>query len=278
MAVTSDIAWTHSTFNAWIGCTEVGPGCEHCYARALDARKRWDEKTHWGPGVPRKVMSDAYWRQPHTWNRKAGVYPRSTMPWYVFCSSLADVFDNEAPEGQRDRLWQTIRETPNLTWQIVTKRIGNAAKMLPPDWGDGWPNVWIIATMVNQDEVWRDLPKLVNTPARVRGISYEPALGRVSWVEALAPGGVHWLIVGGESQQPGSRNVADFPLTWAADAIAACRQHGVAPFIKQLGARPVMDGPFKGYPRPNDMQAGAVPAEWPLMLRVQEFPAAQRAG
>ena len=89
-----------------------------------------------------------------TWNRKAaaaGERPR------VFCASLADVFDNKAPEGARERLWQLIRDTPNLDWLLLTKRPQNIAKMLPYGWGDGWPNVWLGTSTENQTEYDRRL-------------------------------------------------------------------------------------------------------------------------
>ena len=57
--------------------------------------------------------------------------------------ALADVFDNQAPEGARERLWQLIRDTPNLDWLLLTKRPQNIARMLPYGWSDGWPNVWL---------------------------------------------------------------------------------------------------------------------------------------
>jgi protein gp37 len=69
------------------------------------------------------------WGDPLKWNRKAA--ETGYRPLRVFCASLADVFDNEAPQEWRDDLWQLLRETPNLRWILLTKRIGNAAKMLP---------------------------------------------------------------------------------------------------------------------------------------------------
>jgi protein gp37 len=75
---------------------------------------------------------------------------------------MADVFDNEVDQQYRERLWRLIRATPRLTWQVVTKRIGNAPKMLPGDRGRGYPNVWLILTTVDQEEVDRDVPKLLS--------------------------------------------------------------------------------------------------------------------
>ena len=71
MAEETGIAWTDSTFNAWIGCTKVGPGCDGCYAHALDARYRWGGAAHWGAGVPRYRTSASNWRKPVEWNSKA---------------------------------------------------------------------------------------------------------------------------------------------------------------------------------------------------------------
>ena len=254
MAEITGIAWTDSTFNPWIGCTKVGPGCDHCYAEALDKRHRWGGATHWGSGVARKRTGEAYWRQPLGWNRKAAA---SGRPWRVFCASLADVFDNEVPEQWRADLWDLIALTPSLTWLLLTKRIGNAAKMLHPWRANPLRNVWLGATIVNQEEADRDVPKLLATPAAVRFVSYEPALGPVDWSKFP---GIDWIIVGGESAQGGKPR--PFFLSWAQDTIGMARAIGAAPFVKQLGSgRGLKD------------RAGADPAEWPIYLRVQEFPA-----
>ena len=91
---------------------------------------------------------------------------------------MADVFDNDADPAVRDRLWGLIRQTPNLDWLLLTKRIGNASKMLPADWGDGYPNVWLIVS-VDQTALDRDAPKLAAIPAVVHGLSIEPQLAPV---------------------------------------------------------------------------------------------------
>ena len=102
----------------------------------------------------------------------------------MFCSSLADVFDNEVPAEWRADLFALVRATPNLDWLLVTKRIGNAAKMAEA--AGGWPpNVWLGATIVNQAEAHRDVPKLLAIDGpRFRFLSMEPLLGEVSLEEA----------------------------------------------------------------------------------------------
>jgi protein gp37 len=285
VAEKSGISWTRSTFNPWIGCTKVSPGCDACYAEALDARHRWKDATHWGPGVLRMRTSPSNWKQPEAWNRKAAA---SVERWLVFCASLADVFDNEVPEAWRADLWRLIRATPALTWLLLTKRIGNAAKMHP---GGDYPNVWLGASVVNQEEVDRDIQKLLATPAALRFVSYEPALGPVDWrdppndmgeprfsylerVDGTGPR-IDWIIVGGESNQGGAQ-ARSFEMPWALSTIKQCRAAGVPVFVKQLGSNCITSSPYPGeapfHHRFKD-RAGADPAEWPEDLRVQEFPA-----
>lgn len=197
--------------------------------------------------------STANWKKPLAWNKKAA---ESGKPWRVFCASLADVFDNDVPQEWRDDLWELIANTQRLTWLILTKRIGNAPKMAEYWHRYGWPHhVWIGATIVNEEEAARDVPKLLMVPAKVRFVSYEPALGPVNW--RLYPG-IDWIIVGGESTQ--GAQARTFNIEWAHKTIEQARGIGAAPFVKQLGSRQGLKG------------AGANPSDWPLELQVQEFP------
>lgn len=194
MAENSEISWCDHTMNPWVGCTKVSPACDHCYAERDNKRRKW--VAGWGAGVPRRRTKT--WNDPIKWNRQAeisGARPR------VFCASLADVFDNEVDPNWRDDLFRLIRQTPNLRWLLLTKRIGNARKMLPADWGNGYPNVALGSTLENQ-EVWdRDIDKLMSTPARLHFVSVEPMLGRIDIGDDYIP---DWIITGGESG-PGFR-------------------------------------------------------------------------
>jgi protein gp37 len=177
MAENSSIEWTDHTFNPWQGCTKVSPGCDNCYAEA-----RQDKRLHvvqWGAGQPRKLTKT--WGDPVKWNKAHDTfYAAHGRRQRVFCASLADVFDNEVDERWRCDLFALIEQTPNLDWLLLTKRIGNASSMLP--WSacsTPWPNVLIGATIVNQEEADRDIPKLLATPAAVRFLSIEPMLAEV---------------------------------------------------------------------------------------------------
>jgi len=176
MGEKTEIAWCDSTFNPWIGCTKVSSGCDHCYAESYANRYG---KVTWGLGQPRHLTSENNWKQPIKWNREAcdsGVRRR------VFCASLADVFDNEVPQEWRERLFHLIGQTQNLDWLLLTKRIGNVAKMLPSWWraDNLYPNVWLGISVVNQEEADRDIPRLLRVPATIRFLSMEPLLGPVN--------------------------------------------------------------------------------------------------
>jgi protein gp37 len=227
MAMNSKIEWTDHTFNPWTGCTNVSPGCDHCYAEAWSKRSG---HVKWGNN-PRKRTTESYWKAPLIWQSKAlsfeALHGRRQR---VFCASLADVFDNKAKAEWRNDLFEMVRKTPSLDWLFLTKRPQNIAKMLPADWGsEGYENVWLGFTAEDQeryDQRWRHLAAI---PAVVRFVSYEPAIGPLRLhKEGIQP---DWLISGGESGHGARAMEAE----WARDVIADCRRAGVAPFHKQWG-------------------------------------------
>lgn len=317
MAETTNIAWCDATFNPWIGCTKVGPGCDGCYAAVSTPARSLG--VVWGAGQPRRRTSESNWRKPIAWNARPFYECRdcgwrgetksncpscaaevTTARRRVFCASLADVFDNEVDPAWRADLFDLIYRTPNLDWLILTKRIGNATRMIAEaslrndqEIVLPWPNVWLGATIVNQEEADRDIPKLLATPAAKRFVSYEPALGPVdferggfSFLHPLHPPpgnklgwrrGPDWIIVGGESAQPG-HPARPFDIQWARDTVRQCREAGVAVFVKQLGSYLAADTKIAGSRTFDEThcemkdRAGADPAEWPADLRVRCFP------
>lgn len=301
MGADTKIEWCDFTFNPWLGCTNVSPGCDHCYAEAL-MDKRY-HKVQWGAGQPRVRTSEANWRMPIKWDKAAAAAGRRDR---VFCASLADVFDNEVPDEWRRDLMRLIASTQNLDWLLLTKRIGNAGKMLADTaatfgmtWGEHWRNVWLGATVVNQEEADRDIPKLLAVPAAKRFLSMEPLLGPVDVRRYLGPQcdrgsvpgpggvggvtcrlcdgygakapatgcrGIDWVIVGGES----GHKARPFHTDWAQSIVDQCQAAGVACFVKQLGAHVV-----QGFERriKRDKKGGDM-SEWPHELRVREVPCA----
>jgi protein gp37 len=259
MAEFSKISWTTHTFNPWIGCTKVSEGCDHCYAENLmDLRYH---RVQWDKGNPRSRTKT--WGEPLRWNRQAEGLPPGQRP-RVFCASLADYLDREVPTAWREELFDLIESCPNLDWLLLTKRIRLAETLLPPKWLDSpLPWVWYGVTMENQRRWDERIDSLKALPAAVRFVSYEPALGSLKMGDAE---GIHWVIVGGESNQ--SEPARPFRLEWTDSVIGQCRDQGIAPFVKQFGS----NAHYRGRRYRTKHKAGEDPAEWPEGLRVQEFP------
>lgn len=259
MAENSKIAWTDHTFNPWVGCARVSPGCENCYAENLMDRRY--HKVEWGPGKPRSRTKT--WGDPVKWNRQAaatGIRKR------VFCASLADWLDHEVPTQWREDLFDLIEACPHLDWLMLTKRPQNAESMLPTAWWDNpLPWVWFGVTAENQKYWDIRVPMLDSIPAALRWVSYEPSLGPIRMNDETNRN-VTWVIVGGESEQ--SSEARPFELEWAESMIGQCRDRGMIPFVKQTGT----NATYRGESYRTKDRAGTDPSEWPECIRVREFP------
>jgi protein gp37 len=255
MAEKTKIEWCDHTFNPWVGCTKVSPACDHCYAEGWAKRSGM---VQWGG--ERKRTSAANWQTPIKWNAQA---EREGRRFRVFCASLADVFDNQVPDAWRMDLFKLIADTPHLDWLLLTKRIGNVERYLQVD-GLAFDlmtsRVWLGATICNQAEAERDVPKLLDVPACVRFLSMEPLLGPVDLTRLPLPAGrydaligsmpsnahinalrgfndngnrtrVDWVVVGGESGQ----HARPMHPEWAASLRDQCKEAGVPFLFKQWG-------------------------------------------
>ncbi|WP_186205878.1 phage Gp37/Gp68 family protein [Burkholderia gladioli] len=260
MSENSKIEWTDATFNPWEGCQKVGPGCDHCYAEARNARFGGGTAVNWGPGAPRRRTSAANWRNPVRWNaRHEEFFAAHGRRQRVFCASLADVFDNAVPAAWRRDLAALIEATSALDWQLLTKRIDNAAAMLVDMFPAGTPDhVWLGATVVNQTEADRDVPKLLATPARVRFLSIEPMLGYIGIRRWLAP---HCERHPGRLEPDGKCEVCEGRGIWGLPGADGLAEHEKAPI--RSGLDQIIAGGESG--------PGARPEhpDWPRALRDQ---------
>lgn len=250
MAENSKIEWTDHTFNPWMGCTKVSDGCKNCYAEEMMDRRYG--KVQWGPQGQRVRTSAANWQKPLAWNRKAAAEGRR---YRVFCASLADVFENrEGLASWRNDLFHLIEKTPNLDWQLLTKRPENVMEMVGHDWyGEFPPNVWIGTSVENQAMADKRIPALLEIPAKVRFLSMEPLLGEVNLedlaYEAAGPAWagynrlIDWIIVGGES----GKNARPMHLDWVRAIRDQCVGAGVPFFFKQWGEWFLADGGMNGW-------------------------------
>lgn len=270
MGLETGIAWTDSTWNPWIGCTKVGPACDHCYAESFDKREGKGVAPHWGKGAPRrktKTLTD-----PIAWNKRAGHFVQKRgHPQRVFVLSLGDWADKEIDPGWRAEMWDVIGATPDLRYQLCTKRVSNIGRYLPKDWDPvRYSHVGFLITCVLQSEARRDIPRLLSHKfkhgLRWVGISYEPALGpidfspwtstpmgfrgaldralgEISPAEAdraffqfmkdrgtAVPEKLDWIIAGGESGKQARDDDAD----WYRKVRDTCRVCNVPFFMKQM--------------------------------------------
>ncbi|MDB5415071.1 MAG: hypothetical protein JWR10_3406 [Rubritepida sp.] len=277
MGADTKIEWANHTFNPWIGCTAVSPACDHCYAEVSTPARALGVK--WG-AHERHRTSEANWRQPLAWNRKA---ERDDRRAKVFCASLADVFDNQVPPEWRRDLWALIGACENLDWLLLTKRPQNIAKMLPEPWLlTPMRNVWLGTTVENQAEASRRIPQLLAVPAAKRFLSCEPMLEPVDlsrcgihytgsgplhlWKTDLPGDGgwrrqsgqpkpeIDWVICGGESG-PHARPMNP---KWARSLRDQCAAAGVPFLFKQWGEW------VHAHPRPSETPGrfALAPREW----------------
>lgn len=265
------ISWTRHTFNPWWGCEKIGaPGeepseCDNCYAETGSIRFGWSDggasgPALWGHGSERRRFGDKHWNEPLKWDREAA---ERGAPALVFCASYGDLFEaRDDLDADRARLWELIEATPNLIWQLLTKRPEQVLRRVPRLWIPGteedcsdpdcgefpvdhfWPsNVWIGTSVGTQRSADLRIPRLLEIPAAVRFLSCEPLLGPVSitdWTLAEEGSSIDWIIIGGESG-PGWRPM---DLWWAEQLAAQAEAVGIPVWFKQVaGATPGRPGP-----------------------------------
>jgi protein gp37 len=337
----TDIEWADRVWNFLRGCTMISPGCQHCYAmqqahRFNYAGGAYEGLTEMGPEGPRwngtvRFIKDKL-REPLT--------VKAPKRWFV--NSMSDLFHKDVEFDQIDQAFAIMAQTPHHTYQILTKRsetmriysnsvealspVERSMRMLraqykghpaehvvlsgidPANVGPfPWPlpNVWLGVSVEDQVQANRRVQALLDTPAAVRWVSYEPALELVDltnlsvighsldalegeWyssntgcaVSDKTDNRLDWIVVGGES----GPHARPFNINWARFVVRQCKTAGVACFVKQVGAKPYAcrestKGRFRdhvtcideGFEDIRDPKGGDM-SEWPEDLRVREFP------
>lgn len=275
------IEWTDVSWNPVRGCSRVSAGCENCYAENVARRFSGPGMPYEGLVRIKDGKARAQWNgtvrfvaerlaDPLTWKK----------PKRVFVNSMSDLFHDGVSFEQIAAIFGAMAACPQHTFQVLTKRPERARAFFR--WYEGesgaggspyaavyearsvlahtgmphvrdalsgaqedWPlaNVWLGVSVEDQRSADERIPHLLECPAAVRWVSYEPALEAVDFRCAAFNGadsfsamaGIDWIVVGGESG-PGAR---PFDLAWARSVIAQCAEAGTACFVKQLGARPV---------------------------------------
>ncbi len=324
MSEGTKIEWTDATWNpirarlragegitslGW-HCERVSPGCEHCYAEHINAR-RFGTGRAYTRGMRDNVetfIDEETIVRPLRWRK----------PRRVFVGSMTDIFGEWVSDALLDRLFTVMALTPHITYQVLTKRparmrkyVGLVRERLRARhieflWsqlgrtGDlSWPlpNVWLGVSVEDQRRAEERIPLLLDTPAIMRFLSCEPLLEDVD-LDPVFPNSTHsadwcadldWVIVGGES----GPHARPCDVGWVRSIVRQCQEAFVPVFVKQLGARAYLvigvepfgleigpgstskvvpgAGELREPVRHSDPKGGD-PAEWPEDLRVREFP------
>jgi len=242
MSNNTSIEWTDATWNPVTGCSKVSAGCKNCYAEAIadrfwaGSRKFTDVMCH-----EDRLMEPLKWKKPRR----------------VFVNSMSDLFHEDVPDEFIDKIFAVMALADKHKFQILTKRPSRMQSYVvglvsrPPS------NVWLGVSVEDQATADERIPLLIETPAAVRFVSYEPALGPVDFSKVPGQSRVvaripDWIIVGGES----GANARPCKVEWIRKAVTQCAAAGVACFVKQdSGIRPGMQGRI-----PNELWIKEFPA------------------
>lgn len=210
----SSIEWTDATWNPVTGCTQISPGCAHCYAKNFAERFRGVPGHPYERGFALQLRPDRL-DQPLRWRK-----PRT-----IFVNSMSDLFHPKVPEAYIRDVFEVMERADQHRFQVLTKRAERLAELAPslprPE------HVWIGVSVENQRWTSR-IDALRRVPAAVRFLSCEPLLGPLE----LDLSGIHWVIAGGESG-PRARPMQP---DWARLVRDQCAEAGVPFFFKQWGA------------------------------------------
>lgn len=215
MGEKSKIQWTDITWNIARGCTKVNKDCLNCYMyRDSMDKTRYD---------PYQVV-----RTKTVFNLPL----RIKEPSRIFTCSLTDFFHPQI-DSYRHEAWDIIRKCPQHTFQILTKRPERISECLPPDWGEGWSNVWL-GTSVGSMESIDFINELHKVPAQTKFLSLEPLWAPIEVRFHLI--GIDWVIVGGESgHEKGKYRYRPCQIEWIENIVYECLVANVPVFVKQLG-------------------------------------------
>lgn len=216
----------HDIWNPWHGCVKISEGCENCYMYFLDQSRDQDGSN---------IYLTANARYPLAKDRK-GRYKIQSGEQISVCMT-SDFFLEEADQWRADA-WNVMRERSDVIFYLLTKRPQRVADCLPPDWGDGWDNIFFNVTCENQKRADERMPILMDLPFKHKGVQCAPFLGPVTLEKYLAGGQIEQVICGGENY--GGRRPCNFE--WVKALRAECVAHDITFCFVETGTIFIKDG------------------------------------
>lgn len=228
MSLNSNIEWTDATWNPVTGCTEVSPGCDHCYAKTFAERWRGIKGHHYEQGFDLKLWPSRL-NYPIDWKK----------PKHIFVNSMSDLFHRDVPDRFILDVFAVMAQADHHIFQVLTKRPNRLVYMIPKitaelalysDRVEPWPDhIWMGVSIETLSYHWR-IEQLKQVPAAIRFVSAEPLLDSLAGINLE---GIHWLIAGGES----GHNYRICKPEWVRELRDICQNHQIAFFFKQWGGR-----------------------------------------
>ena len=211
---TTKIEWTDKTWNPITGCTKKSAGCAHCYAEVMSRRLKAMRLDKYRNGFDLTLHEDDLY-EPLQWKKSHN----------IFVCSMSDIFHEKVPFEFVDKILQTIEQTPQHRYQILTKRSERMAEYFKsrkiPN------NVWLGVTVECRDSKKR-IDDLRSFDATVKFLSCEPLIEDLG---TLNLDGIDWVILGGESG-PFARPMKP---EWVVSIKEQVEQQGASFFFKQWG-------------------------------------------
>ncbi|MDE7335435.1 MAG: phage Gp37/Gp68 family protein [Muribaculaceae bacterium] len=222
----------HDIWNPWHGCSRVSEGCRHCYMYFLDERRN-------------RFGGDVYRTQLFNYpllRDRSGCYKVRSGELIRVCMT-SDFFLPEADKW-RGEAWNIIRQRPDVRFFLLTKRPERVQAALPPDWGDGWENVWFNVSCENQQMADQRVPLLLQLPFKHKGIMAAPLIGELDLECYLAAGAIEQVVAGGENY--GGSRPCDFD--WVKSLSEQCKRHDVRFCFIETGTKFIKDGRLYSLP------------------------------
>lgn len=254
MAQKSNIQWTDATWNIARGCTKVDEDCKYCYMYRESLKH-----TRYNPYQVTRTKT--------VFNLPLKLH----TPSKIFTSSLTDVFHPDC-DGFRNEMWDIIRQCPQHTFQILTKRPERIIEHTPDDLINS-SNIWLGTSIGSQNSIHRIYDLVLPITKGVKFLSLEPLHGRIDFPlnDSVDMGHrvkdlIDWVIVGGESgNDTGKYRYRPCELAWIKKIVQDCKRNQIPVFVKQLGTHLAKQMGLK------DRHGGNI-EEWPEELQIREFP------
>ena len=210
----SGIEWTEMTWNPTTGCTKISAGCKFCYAEVMSRRLKAMGIDKYKDGFKLRTHEDSL-LTPYSWK----------SPKIVFVNSMSDMFHKDVPLAFIKKVFHTMNNCPQHTFQVLTKRSDILLKHHKElTWTH---NIWM-GVSVEDERVMYRIDDLRETNAKTKFLSCEPLIGPLFKMNLKK---IDWVIVGGES----GRMPREMEPDWVLDIQDQCKKSKTVFFFKQWG-------------------------------------------